>query len=100
MLKLSAAIAATMTLATPALAAPWVCMATDTPASWMQKTGQHAAATMEIAVGENNTTPAMLMIGDDGKFAFLFRGPDGRTCIMAVGDHAVVAPPVPVGTPG
>jgi hypothetical protein len=76
----------------PSHAASYVCFVEVTPQEWMQKTGQHAAASMNWAIGLDETTPMLLTVGDDGKFAILFRGPDGKTCIMAVGDHAVVAP--------
>jgi len=92
MLRLLITVAVATGFAAPAIADMHICMVNDTPQTWMQKSGEHAAATMEMAVGPDLSTPVILTIGDDGKFAILFKGPDGKTCVMAVGDHAVIIP--------
>ena len=76
----------------PSHAANFICFVETTPQTWIEKTGEHVAVTMDMAIGSDVTTPAMLTIGDDGKWTFLFKGPDGQTCVMAVGSNAVVAP--------
>jgi len=78
------------------VAAGLLCFVDTTPQMWIEKSGEHVAVIMEMAIGAEARTPAILTAGDDGKWTFLFKGPDGRTCVMAVGDHAVV---VPAGVP-
>jgi hypothetical protein len=87
-----AAVAALSIISGPVSAGSYACLVGATPEMWAQKTGQHPVMTMSVAVGENATTPAVIMVDKDGGFVMLFRAPTGQTCVMAIGKDAVIVP--------